>query len=106
SPGAKRRSDHASPAATTRKLLIASSPAENDPVSSVSHPMMYGPTKPPLVPMELMNARPPAAAIPVRKRGGIVQKIARAPLTPVTATPIQITDTHTVVPHTTTPPHL
>jgi len=58
---------------------MAASPAENDPVSSLSHPMTYGPTNPPVVPMELMKARPPAAAMPVRKRGGIVQKIARDP---------------------------
>ena len=51
-----------------------------------------GPIAPPVVPMELMNARPPAAAIPVRNRGGIVQKMARAPLMPVTATAIQKTD--------------
>src|SRR5687768_17179220 len=39
-----------------------------------------------------MNASPPAAATPVRNRGGIVQKMARAPLMPVTATAIQTTD--------------
>src|SRR5262245_1749366 len=92
SPGAKRRSDHESAVASTRKPLIARRPAENDPVSSVSHPITYGPTNPPVVPIELMNARPPAAAMPVRKRGGMVQKIARAPLTPVTATAIHTTE--------------
>ena len=40
-----------------------------------SHPMIVGPTNPPVVPIELMNARPPAAAMPVRNRGGIVQKM-------------------------------
>ena len=40
--------------------------------------MIVGPTNPPIVPIELMNARPPAAARPLRKRGGIVQKSARA----------------------------
>ena len=48
--------------------------------------MRYGPTKPPIVPTELMKASPPAAAMPVRKRGGIVQKIPRAALMPVSAT--------------------
>src|SRR5262245_31531066 len=55
--------------------------------------MTAGPTNPPNVPTELIKARPPAAARPVRNLGGIVQKIARAPLTPVTATAIHTTDT-------------
>jgi len=32
-----------------------------------------------------MKARPPAAATPVRKRVGMVQKIARAAVTPISA---------------------
>src|SRR6186997_688759 len=59
---------------------------------------MVGPTNPPMVPMELMKARPPAAARPLRKRGGIVQKRARAALTPLTATVIQSTDNQNDVP--------
>ena len=39
---------------------------------------MKGPTKPPTVAMLLMKASPPAAATPVRKRVGMLQKIARA----------------------------
>src|SRR5258708_16487150 len=35
--------------------------------------------------MELIKAGPPAAPIPVRKRVGIVQKIARAEVTPISA---------------------
>src|SRR4029453_2125286 len=92
-PGAYRRSVNAMIDANTRKPVIAYSPAENDPVRSVRNPNTYGPTNPPVVPIELMNASPPAAAMPVRNRGGIVQKIARAPLTPVSATAIHITDT-------------
>src|SRR6516164_6167038 len=38
----------------------------------------YGPTKPPRLPIELINAMPPAAAAPVRKLVGRVQKVALA----------------------------
>src|SRR6185503_13792525 len=78
--------------ASTRSPAIAISPAENDPVASLNQPMAYGPTKPPSVAMLLMNARPPAAASPVRKRVGIVQKIARADVIPESATVIQHND--------------
>src|SRR5689334_14150165 len=60
--------------------------------------MIVGPTKPPIVPIELMNARPPAAARPLRNRGGIVQNSARAALTPLTATVIHSTDIQKEVP--------
>ena len=60
---------------------------------SVNHPIRYGPTKPPIVPIELMNARPPAAAMPVRKRGGIVQKMPARSVDPVSATVRPHTDT-------------
>src|SRR5262249_31938405 len=53
----------------------------------------YGPTKPPSVPMLLMNARPPAAARPVRNRVGIVQKIARAAVMPINASVIHERET-------------
>src|SRR5712691_9492499 len=68
----KSFSDHDVTVARTSNPAIAINPAENDPVASLSHPTAYGPTKPPSVPMLLMKARPPAAAIPVRKRVGIV----------------------------------
>ena len=87
-PGRNGAATRPAPRPAPGSRSCASSPAENDPVSSVSHPITYGPTNPPVVPMELMNARPPAAAMPVRNRGGMVQKIARAPLMPVTATAI------------------
>ena len=64
---------------------ITSSPAVNDPVLSRSQPMRYGPAKPPVVPMVLMKANPPAAATPVRNRVGIVQNTARAAVTPTKA---------------------
>ena len=40
-----------------------------------------------------MNARPPAAAIPVKKRVGIDQKIARAAVTPINASVIHANET-------------
>src|SRR4051794_15565961 len=78
--------DQDTQAAASRNPLIANRPAENEPVRSVSHPMMLGPTNPPMVPIELMNASPPAAATPVRKRGGMLQNNPRAPLMPTSAT--------------------
>src|SRR6516225_9729090 len=58
------------PAASTTR------PSVTSPVASLIQPMAYGPTKPPRLPIELINARPPAAAEPVRKLVGRVQKIA------------------------------
>jgi hypothetical protein len=57
---------------------MASSPAENPWVRSFSQPTAKRPRKPPSVPIELINAKPPAAPNPVKKRGGMAQKIARA----------------------------
>jgi len=54
-------------------------------LSSLSQPINAGPTKPPAVPIELMKARPPAAPTPARKRVGMVQKMARADVTPISA---------------------
>src|SRR5512138_2415925 len=78
--------------ASTSRPAIAISPAENDPVASRSHPIAYGPTKPPSVATLLMKARPPAAARPVRNRVGMVQKIARAEVIPERATVIHNRD--------------
>jgi hypothetical protein len=60
-------------------------PVLKDPVVSLSHPIVTGPTKPPSAPTEFMKARPPAAATPDRNPAGIVQKIARAAVTPINA---------------------
>src|SRR6478752_9684678 len=73
------------------------SPAVNDPVRSVSQPTAYGPTNPPAVPIELMNARPPASAMPVRNRIGIVKKMPRAALIPASDTVSQPNDTQKFV---------
>src|SRR5678816_1554824 len=88
----KSLSDQDITVASARSPAIAISPAENDPVASRNHPMAYGPTKPPSVATLLMKARPPAAARPVRKRVGIVQKIARADVMPASATVIHNSD--------------
>ena len=45
------------------------------------------------MPTELIKARPPAAAIPVRNRVGIVQKMARAAVIPSSATDTQASET-------------
>ncbi len=66
------RSDAAKPAAMARIAAINSRPLLNEPVRSLSQPIVNGPKKPPRVPTELMNARPPAAAVPGRNREGMV----------------------------------
>jgi len=48
----------------TMRPPITASPAVNEPVTVFSHPMITGPKKPPIVPTELMNAKPPAAPSP------------------------------------------
>src|SRR5260370_30888864 len=75
--------------ATVAAIMIAATavkPTTYDPENSFSQPIMDGPTKPPTVPMLLMNARPPAAATPVRNRVGMVQQVARAAVTPTKTT--------------------
>src|SRR5215469_4392937 len=52
--------------ATIKKPAITTRPGEKELVRSLSHPMRKGPRNPPIVPIELMKARPPAAATPVR----------------------------------------
>src|ERR1700682_416961 len=76
--------------ARSRNPETARRPVENDPVRSLNHPIIEGPMNPPRVPMELMKASPPAAAIPVRKRVGIVQNMARADVMPLKATAMPI----------------
>src|SRR6516165_12668626 len=58
-------------------------PSVVSPVASLIQPMAYGPTKPPRLPIELINAMPPAAAEPVRKPVGRVQNVALAAYTPI-----------------------
>src|SRR5580700_10430836 len=62
-------------AASTTRLSVVS------PVASLIQPMAYGPTKPPRLPIEFINAMPPAAAEPVRKPVGSAQKVGTAEYT-------------------------
>src|SRR6516225_5643768 len=75
----------ASSVAATMIAAIAIKPAENEPVQSLSQPIMVGPTKPPNTPMVLMKANPPAAPMPIKNRVGTFQKMARAEVTPTSA---------------------
>src|SRR5215467_12862637 len=61
----------------------ATRPSVVSPVASLIQPMAYGPTKPPRLPIEFINAMPPAAAEPVRKPVGSVQKVVLAAYTPI-----------------------
>ena len=70
---------------TARIAAMASNPKINGPVNPIQ-PIMKGPKKPPSEPIVVMKARPPAAPRPVRKLVGTVQKIARAEVTPTSAT--------------------
>ena len=47
------------------------------PVACLIQPITNGPTKPPMLPVELMSAMAPAAPAPRRKLAGRVQKIGR-----------------------------
>src|SRR6516164_2979057 len=79
------RSTHVNTADSTIRQAMAANPALNEPVKSFSHPIVTGPKKPPNVPTELMKASPAAAPMPVRKRGGIDQKMPRADVMPMSA---------------------
>src|SRR6185503_5182479 len=61
------------------------SPAEYDPVASLSAPMRYGPAKPPRLPTALMSAIAPAAAVPLRNAVGRPQNGGRQLQRPDTA---------------------
>ena len=58
-------------------------PNINCPVASLIQPMANGPANPPTLPIEFANAIPPAAAVPVRNVGGIVQNIGIAEYSPI-----------------------
>ena len=63
-------SEAASSVAASMIAAITIKPAENEPVQSLSQPIMLGPTKPPNTPTVLMKANPPAAPMPVKNRVG------------------------------------
>ena len=56
--------------------------ALKDPVISLIYPTMYGPKKPPRLPILLIRAMAPAAAASVKKDGGIAQNGEYAPNAP------------------------
>src|SRR5215470_8664858 len=49
------------------------------PAQPLTTPVAYGPTKPPILPMELINATPAATADPVKNSQGIAKKGAHQP---------------------------
>ena len=55
------------------KNATANNPAVNPPVTSFSYPITYGATKPARLPIELISAIPPAAAVPLGNAAGNVQ---------------------------------
>src|SRR5687768_11335674 len=57
-------------------------PAVNPPVASRIHPIRYGPTNPPILPIEFTSAIPPAAAVPRSIAVGIAQNGPSVPQMP------------------------
>src|SRR5262249_44992080 len=53
------------------------------PVVDFTWPIMVGPNRPPRLATELMRAIPPAAAVPLRKEEGSVQKVGSMLFMPV-----------------------
>ncbi|GBQ97052.1 hypothetical protein AA23498_2805 [Acetobacter nitrogenifigens DSM 23921 = NBRC 105050] len=78
-------SDNESSIDIARNPAITIKPILNDPVLSFRYPTIDGPMNPPTVPIVLIKAIPPAAALPLRNLVGIAQKIARAEFTPTRA---------------------
>src|SRR6185437_9061787 len=62
------------------------SPFEVEPVVSLTQPIRYGPPKPARLPIELISAIPPAAAVPDSHAVGSVQNTAKVQNTPMAAT--------------------
>ena len=63
---------------TPRNVILAL----KDPVRSLMYPTIYGPKKPPRLPILLIRAMAPAAAASVKKDGGIAQNGEYAPNAP------------------------
>src|SRR6266702_797794 len=62
------------------------SPVEVLPVASLTQPIRYGPPKPARLPIELISAIAPAAAVPESQAVGKVQNTAKVQNTPIAAT--------------------
>src|SRR5580692_7683648 len=63
-----------------------SSPVEVLPVASLTQPIRYGPPKPARLPIELISAIAPAAAVPESHAVGNVQNTPKVQNTPIAAT--------------------
>src|SRR5580692_4888851 len=80
------------PAKNTRSPPIrgntasTSSPVEVLPVASLTQPIRYGPPKPARLPIELISAIAPAAAVPDSQAVGSVQNTPKVQNTPIAAT--------------------
>src|ERR1035441_10532920 len=55
----------------------------NEPVLCLIHPVIYGPTNPPRLPMELISPTAPAAAVPDRNEVGYDHQTAIGAYTPI-----------------------
>src|ERR1700679_2073587 len=62
------------------------SPVEVLPVASLTQPIRYGPPKPARLPIELISAIAPAAAVPDSQAVGSVQNTPKVQNTPIAAT--------------------
>src|SRR3979409_2697173 len=74
--------------ATTRR------PVEVEPVASLTQPIRYGPPKPSRLPIELISAIAPAAAVPESQASGSVQNSAKVQKVPIAATTSATTVTY------------
>src|ERR1700733_857128 len=80
------------PAKNTRSPPIrgntasTSSPVDVLPVASLTQPIRYGPPKPARLPIELISAIAPAAAVPESQAVGSVQNTPKVQNTPIAAT--------------------
>src|ERR1700761_8352700 len=63
-----------------------SRPVEVLPVASLTQPIRYGPPKPARLPIELISAMAPAAAVPDSHAVGSVQNTPKVQKTPIAAT--------------------
>lgn len=73
-------------AAMAGSTASTSNPVIVLPVNSLTQPISYGPPKPARLPIELINAMPPAAATPLKKAVGRVQNSPNAANPPIAAT--------------------
>src|SRR5208337_2649652 len=88
----------ATTAAIAANAASAYSPPAKLPLAWRAQPTTDGPKNPPRLPMELIQASPVAAAVPVSSIGGIAQKGPLVPYNPIAASVMPTSD-HTVPPN-------